>query len=96
MSAAENVCYVYTLAYPNGTVFYVGEGSGNRINNHEHEAARGKKSPKCDAIRHIWAMHGQVLKRKVQENMRCEDARALEKELIRIYGRENLTNRTNG
>ena len=42
--------YVYTLAYPDGTVFYVGKGSGNRIQHHEQEALRGHDCPKCDLI----------------------------------------------
>jgi hypothetical protein len=39
--------YVYTLAYPEsmgGQIFYVGMGTGHRINAHEREA---RKDPLC-------------------------------------------------
>ncbi len=70
--------YVYTLAYPDGTVFYVGKGtvrqrkdrlftSDTRMEDHEQEARRGVKSPKCEIIRKIWASGDQVCKSKVFE-----------------------------
>ena len=59
--------YVYTLAYPNGEVFYVGKGVGNRMYHHEVEAAstarvayRNRK--KLEVIREVWASGGQVQK----------------------------------
>ena len=36
--------YVYTLAYPDGKVFYVGKGSGYRIDQHEMEARTDKNN----------------------------------------------------
>lgn len=89
-------CYVYTLAYPDGTVFYVGKGTGNRINDHEREAKQGKKSYKCNVIRGIWKDGGQIIKTKVQDGMTDEAAYKLEIDLIRMYGREHLTNLTDG
>jgi hypothetical protein len=91
-----NDCYVYTLAYPDGTVFYVGKGSGYRIDMHEYEAKQGKKSYKCNVIRQIWRDGGQVVKTKVQENMEEQAAFSLEIDLIRMYGREHLTNVKSG
>lgn len=45
--------YVYTLAH-NGTVFYVGKGSGNRIPQHEKEALRGHTCCTCEVMSSIW------------------------------------------
>ncbi len=60
--------YVYTLAYPNGEVFYIGKGTGDRLHQHEYEAARSGKeasyyynNPEKHAIiREIWAQGKQV------------------------------------
>jgi hypothetical protein len=67
--------YVYTLAYPTGKIFYVGKGTGDRIHQHEYEAARlGKASSyyysnaeKHAVIREIWAKGEQVKKEIVFE-----------------------------
>lgn len=91
-----NNFYVYTLAYPDETVFYVGKGSNGRIDQHEAQAKRGVKSYKCNVIRQIWKDGGQVVKTKVQDSMTDEAAYLLEIDLIRMYGREHLTNLTNG
>jgi hypothetical protein len=69
--------YGYTLADPDGTVFYVGKGKGNRIHFHE-EAALGEhfdvNQRKCALIREIQAQGKQVVKRKVYETDREQDA----------------------
>ncbi|EFH88950.1 LEM-3-like GIY-YIG domain-containing protein [Ktedonobacter racemifer] len=73
--------YVYTLAKPDGTVFYVGKGTTrkvgdkvfDRIDDHEKEARfslseikrRRFNYEKCKTIQDIWAQGGQVLKQKV-------------------------------
>src|SRR5258708_11777796 len=91
--------YVYELAYPEsmgGAVFYVGKGQDNRIDHHEAEARKGKRSYKCSVIRKIWAAGEQMVKRKVQKNMTEEAAYQLEKDLIRMYDRRHLTNLTDG
>lgn len=88
--------YTYTLAYPDLTIFYVGKGKGNRIDHHEAEARKGVKSYKCNVIRQIWRDGGEVVKTKVCENMTEEAAFELEIDLIRMYGREHLTNMADG
>lgn len=63
----HNQSYVYTLAYPVGTVFYVGKGTGKRIYSHE-VLARRKRIPsaenlfKIHTIRRIWADGEEVVK----------------------------------
>ncbi len=88
--------YNYVLMRPDGTVFYVGKGTGNRINDHEKDAHKGVQSYKCNVIRQIWADGGGVLKQKVAFHDTEEDAYELEILLIKFFGRENLTNLTDG
>lgn len=89
--------YVYTLARPNGEVFYVGKGTGDRIDQHEHEAELGYRTEKCDVIRQIWSEGGHVLKRKVYETTVERDAFLYEWSLINlVYSRKNLANRSSG
>ena len=89
--------YVYTLAWPNGEVFYVGKGTGDRIDQHEHETELGYRTEKCDVIRQIWSDGGQVVKRKVYETTVERDAFLYEWSLINlVYGLENLTNQSSG
>lgn len=82
--------YVYTLAYPDGCVFYVGKGTGDRINGHEREARAGGQPAKCDVIRRIWADGGEVLKQKVGYFKSDEEASRCERYLIETI--PNLTN----
>ena len=89
--------YVYTLAYPDGHVFYIGKGTRNRIHFHEREAQHGIKSHKCNTIRKIWASGGQVVKRKIAYFATHDEAITLEIALIflmRPYG--GLVNETDG
>jgi hypothetical protein len=88
--------YVYVHMYPNGAVFYVGKGTGARIDDHEREARNGMQSHKCNVIRKIWAEGGQVIKQKVAYFDTEQDAYRLEMLLIKFFGRENLTNYTDG
>ncbi len=85
--------YVYTLGSPDGTVFYVGKGTGDRISAHEYEAKKDGQSRKCDLIRQIWANGGKVTKEKVYETHVEQDAFIYEWALINlIYGYEHLAN----
>ena len=95
----EQEHYVYTLAYPDGGVFYVGKGSGDRISSHEEEAllGNGDNPHKERVIRSIWRAGGQVKKDIVAYFPSEEEALAYEVFLIKnVYGRENLTNLTMG
>lgn len=84
--------YVYTYAYPDGTVFYVGKGTGGRMFHHEKEARSGCLCDKCAVIRDIWVNGGTVQKQIVFETTKENDALDKEKELITLYTLESLTN----
>jgi hypothetical protein len=86
--------YVYTLAYPDGKVFYVGKGTGHRIRGHEKEARKGARSYKCNVIRKIWAAGEQVLKTKLTFFKTHEEA--YEYEIALIFFMDGLTNLTYG
>lgn len=87
--------YVYTLVDPrDGATFYIGKGSGRRINQHELDARRGKRSEKCDRIRAIEAAGLAVVKTKVQTFAAERDAYAYEAMLIRTTA--GLTNAAPG
>ena len=91
--ARPTTWYVYTYAFPDGTVFYVGKGCHARINEHEREAQSGCECRKCCTIRHIWASGKPVQKRIVYETLIEQEALDCEKRLINdVYGLENLTN----
>jgi hypothetical protein len=83
--------YVYVLAYPNSTVFYVGKGKGDRIDDHERDACNRVESEKCDIIRNIWAQGEQIMKAKVLENLTEEAAFAFEAYLIHARPRPKKT-----
>lgn len=92
----SNKYYVYTLARPDGSVFYVGKGKRYRIRQHEQEALRGHKCAKCEEIRAIWRQGGTVQRTIIFES--DDEQVVLEREvmLISLYGRGNLLNRTSG
>lgn len=88
--------YVYELRDENGDVFYVGKGSGSRIDQHEQRARRGVNDHKCAKIRAIWSRGGEVQKVVVFETE--DEGAAFDEEirLIAFYGRDKLTNKTDG
>lgn len=82
--------YVYTLARPDGRVFYVGKGSGRRTNIHLNEARKMEcHCKKCRIIHHIWAAHQEVQINRVFEADNEHDAFDYERALI---ARLSLTN----
>lgn len=75
--------YVYTLAYPDGKVFYVGKGSKSRIRDHEREAKSGNcVCRKCIIIRGIWKSGREVKQEVVLEATSSQDALRHERRLI--------------
>jgi transcriptional regulator with XRE-family HTH domain len=88
--------YVYTLARPDGTVFYVGKGCGSRIKHHEQEALRGHNCPKCELIRSIWHSGGTVHRAIMFETDDEQAALAHEMALIDSYGPDQLANQSGG
>lgn len=91
--------YVYQLIDPrNDEVFYVGKGSGNRINQHEHAAKRfdSSNSRKTQRILDILKDGETVTKFIYAKNLLEQDAFDLERELIKEIGREKLTNYHSG
>src|SRR5436853_1956337 len=77
-----------------GALFYVGMGSGNRIDRHESDARSGVASEKCNIIRAIWEQGEEIVKSKVDEGLTWSEGLAAETKLIRECGLENLANRT--
>lgn len=89
--------YVYQLIDPrNGKPFYIGKGTGNRIDDHEREAKNDVTHPKCDAIRSIWLAGYEVKKEKIKTFISEDDAFSFEEKMIEKIGLDNLTNLTKG
>jgi len=88
--------YIYVLARPDGSPFYVGKGSKNRVHRHDTEARSGHKCHKCNVIRKIWRQGTDVQRYIVFETDDEPEAFAYERELIALHGRDNLTNVTDG
>jgi len=88
--------YVYLLTYPNGRPFYIGKGTGRRIDHHEKEARRGHLCHKCKVIRQIWREDAAVGHSIVLETADEQEALDYEITLIEHYGAENLTNESRG
>ncbi len=85
--------YVYELIDPrDDSVFYVGKGCGDRIDQHEKETRNGVSSKKCNKIRRIINSGLAIGKRKVAYFRDEQDAYEFEDRLIREYGKDALTN----
>jgi hypothetical protein len=89
--------YVYQLIDPRDKKpFYIGKGTGNRINAHERDAKANAMSEKCDRIREIIAQ-GLAVRGEIIKHFKSEDAAyKYEAKLIKKIGRNNLTNKTDG
>lgn len=95
-SIASRRFYVYILCRPNGKPFYVGKGTGDRINDHDGEARSGHRCHKCNIIRKIWRQGGQIQRYILLETDDEHEALAYEVEVIALHGRNNLANLTDG
>ena len=84
-SVIENIAhYVYVLVDPrNNKIFYVGEGKGNRVFNHVHDAIDGDRdSLKLDTIRDIMSEGLEVIHYIVRHGLSEEVALEIESTLI--------------
>lgn len=91
MSATKRF-YVYTLARPDGRIFYVGKGTRTRINAHEAEARNGCSCHKCCVIRKIWQNGGEVRRKIVFYTNDELEAYRREVQVIAQIGLVNLAN----
>lgn len=89
--AAGRPHYVYVLARPDGTPFYVGKGIGGRAFHHEAEARTSDRlSHKLNIIRAL-GRRDEAISYCVESSFSEEaDALARERELIRLFGRHDL------
>lgn len=93
METTEYKWYVYELIDPRtDKPFYVGKGTGNRIDHHEREAAKGVCSKKCKLIRELHKNNLIVVKKKVAIFNDEQEAYAFEESHIASIGLKNLTN----
>lgn len=85
--------YVYQLIDPRDKKpFYIGKGQRGRLDHHEYEARKGKRSKKCRRIRDIWALKLEIGK-EIVKNFEDEiEAYDYEAKLIEEIGLSNLTN----
>ena len=89
--------YVYELIDPRTNLtFYICKGKCKRIDQHEKEARKGIKHPKCDVINDIKNSGLQVSKRIVKWFDNEPDAYNFEEKHINDVGLDNLTNLVKG
>lgn len=88
----DNPFYVYVLLRSEASPFYVGKGSGGRVDYHETEARSGCQCHKCRVIRKVWRAGRQIIKSIVYTTNREADAYCFEAALIASIGLSNLTN----
>lgn len=91
--------YVYMLIDPRTNLpFYVGEGIGDRVNNHESWALEHEldQTKKLDRIREIKAADMHVGQTIVRHGMTSKSAFEVESALIDFIGMNNLTNIVSG
>jgi hypothetical protein len=84
--------YVYVLHRPDFTPFYVGKGVGSRVLTHESDARNTTlRSHKLNVIRAMHRMGLSVIYRLDTFFDQERDALARERELIRQFGRHDLS-----
>lgn len=81
LSIPESGYYVYTLCYPDGKVFYIGKGSGQRVHNHLTEARNQCQCRKCHIIRAIWRA-GHEVKQEIVFTTDDEDLAYMQEQLL--------------
>jgi group I intron endonuclease len=92
-----NEHYVYLYADPrNGDVFYVGCGKGRRMWVHLRPSLLSKESKKNHILKGILSAGLHPMIAVVDSGLTQEAALSKEREWIRFYGKENLTNLTTG
>lgn len=88
--------YVYELRDPNGKPFYIGKASGRRNSQHRCAARAGLDFRVYRKIRKLWGQGLDFTEKRVFETDNEAEAFAEEKRLIAFYGRDSLTNTTDG
>lgn len=85
----ERCFYVYGLHYPDGRIFYVGKGKGDRIYDHVTDARAGRCRNKHlqSTILKIERQGGKVRYEKFHQNLSEEIALEKERQLIAEHGR---------
>jgi len=85
--------YVYELVDPRtDSVFYVGKGTGKRLEQHEAEARKSVCSRKTRQIKDIWSAGCEVVRRKIALFWCEQSAYDAETDRIDEIGLTNLTN----
>jgi DNA-binding XRE family transcriptional regulator len=92
LNAVSKTWYVYTYSYPDGQVFYVGKGTGQRLFSHEREARSGCSCAKCQTVREIWESGNPIKKDIVVETFDEAEALRAESNLIVLHNSPVLTN----
>lgn len=89
--STQKTWYVYLLCDPDTEKpFYVGKGSGNRMDHHTAKAASDNPAKKA-VLQRLQSQGKQVLRKKVAEFTNEQDAYIYEWGLIYMYG-DQLTN----
>lgn len=88
--------YVYELRDTEGKPFYVGKGSGRRMHDHIYKARHGQQTHRAAKIRQILSTGSTVVAVIVFQTNDEQEAFAEERRLIALYGRDTLTNKTDG
>src|SRR5260370_35932500 len=92
LNAASKTWYVYTYSYPDGRVFYVGKGTGQRLFSHEREARSGCSCAKWQTIREIWGSGNPIKKDIVVATVDEAEGLRDESTLLILQNRPVLTN----